>query len=182
MAFTGILKKAFPFISAAASLGGPLGIMAANAVGSALGMSKPPGANEDDISSVITTAFATPDQRIALLKAEQDFQVQMTQMGFQHEDLQNALDEKDRESARLREVQVKDHTPMILAYSVVALSFFVFIWYFERGVPNSVTPELVGIIFGTVGSALVQVLNYYFGSSSGSASKTAAITSIITNK
>jgi hypothetical protein len=182
MEFTSILKKAFPYISAAAQLGGPLGTMAAAAVGKALGMDKPPEATEDAISSTISNAFATPEQRIALLKMEQDFQLQMQQLGFQHEDLQAALEEKDRESARAREVAVRDYTPMILSYLTVAFSFTIFIWYFERGTSNNTTPELIGMILAAAISALTQVLSYYLGSSSGSTAKTAALVSAATRK
>src|SRR5258707_9085 len=175
MAFTDVLKKAFPFISAAASLGGPLGTMAASLVGNALGMQKTPANNGDAISNTIALAFADPTQRAALVKAEQDFQVQMQQLGYQHAEEIEAIAEKDRDSARNREIQVRDWTPRILAFVVVVLCFGGEGWYFMHGSPTTASPELIGRILGTLDSALILVLSYYFGSSSGSASKDATI-------
>jgi hypothetical protein len=77
------LKTMFPFISAAASLGGPLGTMAANAVGKALGVDKV-DASPNGIESAITKAGASPEQIAAMQKAEQDFQVEMQKLGFEH--------------------------------------------------------------------------------------------------
>lgn len=175
MAFTDVLKKAFPFLSAAASLGGPLGTMAASAIGSALGLSKAPGPTSDAISTAIAAAFANPEQRAALLKAEQDFQLQMAQLGYQHAEEIEQIAAKDRDSARNREVQVKDWTPRILAFTCVVLCFGGEGWYFTHGSPASASPELIGRILGTLDSALILVLSYYFGSSAGSASKDATI-------
>lgn len=182
MAFTDILKKAFPFLSAAASLGGPLGTMAAAAVGNALGLNKAPANNGDAISTAIATAFATPEQRAALLKAEQDFQIQMQQLGYQHAEEIEQIAAKDRDSARNREIQVKDWTPRILAFTVVVLCFGGEGWYFMHGSPQTASPELIGRILGTLDSALILVLSYYFGSSSGSASKDATIANFATSK
>ena len=179
--FTGVFRKVFPFLSAAAALGGPLGTMAAALVGNALGMEKPPAGSGDAISNAIALAFADPTQRAALLKAEQDFQVQMQQLGYQHAEEIEAIAEKDRESARNREVQVKDWTPRILAFVVVVLCFSGEGWYFMHGTPQAAAPELIGRILGTLDSALILVLSYYFGSSSGSASKDATIANFAQN-
>jgi hypothetical protein len=135
MGFTDVLRKAFPFISAAASLGGPLGTMAAAAVGKALGMDRVPANSGDAIANAIAVAFANPEQRAALLKAEQDFQLQMAQLGYQHAEEIEAIAEKDRASARNREIQVKDWTPRILAFIVVALCFAGEGIYFMHGAP-----------------------------------------------
>lgn len=175
MAFTDVLKKAFPFLSAAASLGGPLGTMAASAVGSALGLNKAPANDGDSISTAIATAFATPEQRAALIKAEQDFQVQMQQLGYQHAEEIEQIAAKDRDSARNREIQVKDKTPRILALVVIVLTFAGEGWYFTHGAPANASPELIGRILGTLDSALILVLSYYFGSSAGSDRKTEII-------
>lgn len=181
MSFTDVLKKAFPFLSAAASLGGPLGTMAAAAIGGALGLTKNPAPTADAISTAIAAAFADPAQRAALLKAEQDFQLQMAQLGYQHAEEIAAIAEKDRESARNREVLVKDWTPRILALVCVVLCFGGEGWYFTHGSPVSASPELIGRILGTLDSALILVLSYYFGSSSGSASKDATIAGFAAN-
>jgi hypothetical protein len=182
MAFTDVLKKSFPFISAAASLGGPLGTMAASLVGNALGLTKTPANNGDSISNAIALAFADPTQRAALLKAEQDFQVQMQQLGYQHSEEIEQIAEKDRDSARNREIQVKDWTPRILAFIVVILCFGGEGFYFMHGSPANASGELIGRILGTLDSALILVLSYYFGSSAGSDDKTKTLSAIASSK
>src|SRR5690349_7235112 len=115
MGFKDIFRTAFPFISAAASIGGPLGTMAANAVGKAIGVDAVP-ANADGIADAITAATSEdPDAMLKLKQAEESFQLQMTQLGFQDAEQMESLAEKDRESARDREKSVKDKTPSILA-------------------------------------------------------------------
>lgn len=171
MGFTDVLRKAFPFISAASSLGGPLGVMASAAVGKALGVDKAP-TDAAGLEKVIAGALGDPTQRAALLKAEQDFQLQMQELGYQHAEELEQIAAKDRDSARNREIQVKDFTPRILAGLVIVAAFGGEGWILTHGYPSNIAPELVGRILGTLDSALILVLSYYFGSSAGSAEKT----------
>ena len=171
MGFSDVLRKAFPYISAAAPLGGPLATMAAAAVGKALGNPKvAPG--EDSISNAIANAFANPEQRAALLKAEQDFQLQMAELGYKDAEEIANIAQKDRDSARNREIQVRDLTPRILAFLVIVACGIGEGWYFTHGAPSNASPELIGRILGTADAAVMLVLSYYFGSSAGSAAKT----------
>lgn len=172
MSFTDVLRKSFPFISAAASLGGPIGTMAAAAVGKAIGADKAPTPTVDGISNAIALALSDPQQRAALIQAEQEFQKQMTELGYQHAEELEATAAADRANAREREIQVKDWTPRILAFLVVILCCTGEGYYFTHGSPGSASPELIGRILGTLDSALILVLSYYFGSSAGSDRKT----------
>lgn len=163
----GAITKLFPFISAAASLGGPLGTLAAAAVGKALGVD-----NVQPDSASITTAIngATPDQVLALQKAEQDFQVQMAQLGFQNVQQLEQIAETDRANARAREVTVKDWTPRILGYLVVLA--FVFTVAFVLSGKAKAETVLAGTLIGYMSAKAELVLTYYFGSSAGSDEKT----------
>src|SRR6185369_1457273 len=105
MGFTDILKKSFPFISAAAGLGGPIGTLAATAVGKALKLDKTPAPTIDGISNVIATALGDPAQRQALVAAEQEFQKQMAELGYNHVEELEKIAADDRASARNREIQ-----------------------------------------------------------------------------
>jgi hypothetical protein len=171
MSFTDVLKKSFPFISAAASLGGPIGTMAASLIGKAIGVDKVPP-TVDGISNAIATAFADPAQRAALIQAEHDFQLQMAELGYKDAEDLAATAAADRANARNREIQVKDWTPRLLAFVVIVLCFAGEGWYFTHGAPGTASPELIGRILGTLDSALILVLSYYFGSSAGSDRKT----------
>lgn len=78
----------------------------------------------------------------------------------------------DRASARQMQAQTRSYAPSILA-GVVLLSAFAIIIYTLSG-NVSLTGEsglLIGTIVGGVMGYVTQVLNYYFGSSSGSAEK-----------
>lgn len=177
MGFSDVFKKAFPFISAAAGLGGPLGTMAATAFGKAIGVDGV-AANQDGMSDALTAAMSKdPDVMLKLKQAEQDFALQMQELGFkQVDDLLN-MDVADRANARAREVAVRDNTPKILAYGVVALAAGAEGYMLIHGI-KTVDPSaavIVGRILGTLDTALVMVLSYYFGSSSGSQAKDATI-------
>jgi len=180
MGFSDVLKKIYPFLSVAASIGGPIGTIAAGAVGSALNLSKPPAAN--DLESVITNALADPAQRTALQKAEQDFQVQMAQLGYQDAEALAADANADRASARLREETLKDRMPAILAV-VVNVGFFgvvgVLIWSGVKGIELSsgVRPVLF-MLLGTLAREMTSVYAYFFGTSASSDSKTEIIADI----
>lgn len=171
MSFTDVLKKSFPYLSAAAGLGGPVGSLAASIVGKALGVDKVP-ATTDGITNAIAAAFADPAQRQALIQAEQQFQAQMAELGYKDAEALAATAAADRESARNREIQVKDWTPRILATAVLLAVFFAEGYVLRYGYPTNVAGELVGRILGTFDSAAILVLSYYFGSSAGSDRKT----------
>lgn len=163
-----ILKAGFPFLSAGLGVAGPIGQMAANALGLALGLSKA-NPSPDDIQSALSKGM-TPDQISALKDAEQKFQLQMQQLQFQHSEDLEALAEKDRESARNREIQVRDKTPRNLAYGVTVLCLSAELLVLFHG-PGHTDPVVVGRILGMLDSALMLVLSYYYGSSRGSDDK-----------
>jgi hypothetical protein len=171
MGFTDVLKKAFPFITAAASLGGPLGTMAASAVGKALNLDKVPSPTADGISTAIATALADPQQRAALIQAEQEFQKQMTELGYQHAEELEQTAAADRANARQREMTLKDKIPAALAIMVTVGFFGVLSFMLFRQVPPTGHDALL-LMLGGLGSAWTGVVTYYFGSSAGSAAKT----------
>lgn len=177
MAFTDVLKKAFPFISAAASLGGPLGTMAAVVVGKAIGADKPPAGTTEGISAAIATALGDPVQRAALVKAEQDFQEQMAELGYKNAEELEATAAADRASAR--DMQVKTHSwiPGFLA-SGVTVGFFALLFLMLRYPPPPASATVMNIMLGALTTAWIAVVQYYFGSSAGSARKDDAIAKI----
>lgn len=65
--FKSVFKNLFPFISAAASIGGPLGTLAANAVGGALGVNVDP--TQDGIDQAITDAQIKDPEALAKLQS-----------------------------------------------------------------------------------------------------------------
>lgn len=77
----------------------------------------------------------------------------------------------DIANARDREVQVKDYTPRILAYGVT-LGFFGILALYTYGTVPEMNTSVLNIMLGSLGTAWVSIINYYFGSSIGSQRKT----------
>lgn len=164
MDFTTIIKTVAPWIGTA--LGGPLGGMAVEAASNALGLSeKTTGALKQAL------AGATPEQMLALKQADDTFAIQMQQLGFAHTEALEKLSADDRNSARQREMTVKDWTPMILAYGVTLGFFGVLAAIMLTTVPAA-SRDVLNIMLGSLGTAWTGVIAYYFGSSDGSARKT----------
>ncbi len=163
----GFMRKAFPFISAAANFGGPLGTLAAGVVGKALGVKT--DASQDAISAAV--AGATPEQMLALRQAEGELQAKLQEMGFQHVEELEKIAEGDRESARARQIAVRDRVPGVLAIGIT-LGFFGVLGVVGLHGVRDQSRDLVNIMLGSLGTAWVCVVQYYFGSSAGSDRKT----------
>jgi hypothetical protein len=159
------VAKIAPMLGTA--LGGPMGGAAGALLASALGT---PGATPDAISQAITTGTLTGDQLLTIKKAEQEFTLQMKQADINSVKDLEALAVEDRKSAREREVTVKDWTPRILGYGVTAGFFGLLAFLIKHEVPPA-SRDLLNIMLGTLGSAWVSVMTYYFGSSAGSRAK-----------
>ena len=175
----GFFKKAAPFISSALSLGGPVGVLAGTALSAITGAlgGGPAPSSIDDLANLFVKS---PDQQkfIQDLKAsEQQFQVQMKQLDIQSVDDLEKLAVDDRASARQMEVSVRSKVPAVLAFTIT-VGFFGMLWYvFGHGVRPE-TRDMANIMVGTLGSAWLAVVTYYFGSSAGSDRKTEILASV----
>lgn len=170
MANLNFIKKALPWIGTAVqvALPGPLGNVA-KLLTDKLGKSVSPDATS--IASTVEAALGDPATAEKLREAELQFQQAMQQQNFQHVEDLESIAAADRANARGREIALKDKFPKILATVVVILCFLGEGLYFRFGAPANAAPELIGRILGTLDSALILVLGYYFGSSAGSAAK-----------
>jgi len=153
--------------SIASAVGGPLAGMATKAISEAL-LGKPDGSEEELIQAA---AKATPEQLLALKKAENDFALQMRELDI---DLERIASE-DRDSARNREIKTKDWTPKILAGGITVGYFGVLFYMLTHGLPTTGGSEAMLVMLGTLGTAFGGVMAYYFGSSAGSKEKTEAL-------
>ena len=148
----------------ATAYGGPLVGAAVSALSRAV-LNKDDGTEEEIAQAV---ASGNPEILLKLKEADTAFKVRMEELGV---DLV-ALHAKDRDSARQREIAIRDNTPKILA-SVVVVGFFgVLAYMFKYGVPKEGDEALL-ILLGALGAGFGMVLSYYFGSSSGSVQKNA---------
>lgn len=80
----------------------------------------------------------------------------------------------DRDSARKREMEVKDHTNSILMYSCTAGFFGILCYMLAYEVPVS-NERILDMMLGSLGTAWIMGWAYYYGTSTGSASKQAMI-------
>lgn len=96
-----------PWIGTA--LGGPLGGMAVEAAGKALGLSN---ATEDSIKQALTGV--TPEQMLALKQADEQFQEQMTALGFKDVETLSQIAADDRKDARAMQVSTRSYMPAVV--------------------------------------------------------------------
>lgn len=159
----GIVRVVAPALATA--LGGPLAGLAVNALASALDK---PGAGPAEISRAITEAG--PETLLKLKAADQAFAAQMRQLDIQME----TVNAGDRASARGRQISMHDHTPSVLAYALT-IGFFGLIGILSFHPLPAENKDLVNILLGALGTAWVASMSFFFGSSSGSRSKDAAL-------
>lgn len=156
----GLLAQVAPTIASA--LGGPLAGLAVKTLSSAL-LGTEQG-TEQEVAAALGSA--TPEQLARLKEIDANFAVTMKKLDI---DLAQ-IDATDRNSARQREVQLKDRTPMILA-GVVCVGFFgTLAGLMLYGLPPKGQDALL-ILLGALSSAFTAVIGYYYGSSSGSRAK-----------
>jgi len=174
MANLSFIKKALPWLGTAATLAASAVPGAAPIVGIATkllsaGLNK--SVSSGNITDILTEALGDPAQLAALKQSEQAYQQAMQQMGFQHETDMEAIAEKDRESARAMQVQTKSWIPGALAVGVTLGFFSLLAMMMLHAVPPN-SENILDVMTGSLGAAWLSIVNYYFGSSSGSAAKT----------
>ena len=154
-------------------LGGPVAGTAVGALSAAL-LGKPDGSQEE-IAAVVQTA--TPEVLAKIKQAEADLKTALANAGVRIEEIAAA----DRASARNREIQTKDPTVkwLAVAYTLIYFAVLWAVWQYE--VPDSLHDTLT-ILIGVLTAAQASIMNYYFGSSSGSDAKTAILDRVVNHR
>ncbi len=168
----------------ATMLGGPLAGTAVTALEAAFGLA--PGAGEDGITKVIQNAGMTPeiiaavragDEKHAEVIAQQKIDLEKINLDYQAAITQG--ENADRDSARKREMEIKDGTPANLAYMmiggffVVSVAQLIALMGFAEIVAK-IPPEgwlLIGNISGYLANEAKAASQYYFGTTSNSGKK-----------
>jgi hypothetical protein len=147
----------------ATAMGGPLAGLAVKTLSNVL------LGHEDGDQEAVATALqsATPQQLADVKKIDADFKVRMKELEI---DLER-ISAGDRDSARKREMEIKDHMPKVLAAGITVGFFGCLFWMFVYGVPKNGNEALL-LMLGALQTAFTGVIAYYFGSSSGSKAKT----------
>jgi hypothetical protein len=144
-------------------LGGPLAGLAVDILGPKLGLTD---ATKDKITQVLQNGQLSGEQIVAIKQAELEAKAKEGELGFKFAELEF----KDIDSARQRQMSVKDSTNTVLAYIIVG-SFIAMVTSTLFGWAK-VDSVLAGTLVGYLSAKAEQVLAYYFGSTKGSADKT----------
>jgi len=142
----------------ASALLGPLGGVAIAGLGKIFGLD---AATQSDITKIITEGKVSPEQLAEIKKLELQYQNDEKERGFRYAELEF----KDTQSAREMQIATSSSVPAVLSYLITA-GFFGILGFMLTDAYVSSEPLLV--MLGSLGTAWVAVVNYWFGSSHGS--------------
>jgi gas vesicle protein len=154
------IKSLAPLLGTA--LGGPLGGAAAAFIADKLGLESK---TIEAVSEVLNGGKMSPEQISQIKLAEIDFKKFMADHDIKLEQI--AVD--DRKSARDMFSTTHSLTPSILTWIIVTITLAAEGALLFNQVPPGADPIIIGRVLGTMDSALVLVLGFWFGSNSGSA-------------
>lgn len=154
----------------ATAFGGPLAGIAAKMAVEALGL--PPGATEADIG--IAIASGNTDVLVKLKEADYKFKAEMKMLDV---DIQR-IDAGDRGSARTMAIAKGMVAQAVL--STVFVCGFIATLYAMFGEENAIHEDMMQpamFLLGILATGMTQIMNFWFGSSAGSKTKTLQLTS-----
>lgn len=164
MSFADVFKTVAPWIGTA--LAGPLGGMAVEAAANALGVSDK---TTDSIKQALSGA--TPEQMLALKKADQDFSLQMQALGFKQISDLEAIAAGDRKSARDMQASLRSKVPAFLSFIVTIGYFGILVGMMMKLLVVSDSQALL-IMLGSLSTAWGMVMAFWFGTTADSGRKT----------
>lgn len=166
------LKAVVPTIASA--LGGPLAGVAAGFIADKFGVSDKTIAN---VSDVIQKATQSPETLLELKRIDAELSKYFAALDVDIFKLEVA----DRADARNREIQLKDIIPKLLAVVIITGFFSVLAWIIVKGLPPE-NENAFMFLLGSLATMTQSVMSYYFGSTKGSADKTAVMAATVTGK
>jgi len=159
MGWKELVESVAPVIGGA--LGGPFGAMAGKFVADALGV--------DEVDLEDTVSNASPETMLKIKSIETDFKLKMKELGISEEQLHA----DDRKSARAMAVSTSIYPQVVqsIMYDIafIGVCYFVFTTKLDFSENQN---AMINFIMGLLSAGLVQVNNFWFGSSSGSKDKT----------
>ena len=150
-----------PFLGS--MIGGPFG----GAVGVMLGKALLGNENATEDEIALALGKATPEQLVKLRGIDADYKAKMAQLGIDEQKI-HAL---DRASARDMGVKSGTNIPAVLAV-FLTLGFFGILLCLMFTHIQAESRQIINIMLGSLGTAWISVITYYFGSSVGSHEKT----------
>lgn len=146
------------------ALGGPLGGLAGNVIASSIG-----GGDSKAVEDALLTQ--KPETLLALRKAEQDFTLQLESLGIERERIAMA----DRVSARdMAKVDMRPQ--MVISAVFIGGYFMIFGMLITGAVELTQTQQtLLNVLMGALTVGIPTILSFWFGSTAGSAQKSAML-------
>jgi plasmid maintenance system antidote protein VapI len=161
-----LLKSLAPLLGTA--IAGPFGGIAASFLAEKLGV---PEKTVSAVTEALNADKLTPDQATQIKLAEIEFKKWMGDNQLKADQLRF----EDTKSAREMNIATKAVTPAILTWIVVALTLAAEGALLFNQIPPGADPIILGRVLGTMDSALMLVLGFWFGSSHGSQNKDALL-------
>jgi hypothetical protein len=164
MDWTKLVSTVAPWIGTA--LGGPLGGMAVEAAANALGLSDK---TVDSVKQAL--AGVTPEQMLALKKADQDFALSMQALGFKNVADMEAIAAGDRDSARRMQTAKPSPVPALLTCFVVGAFTATLVLLLKFDVPAT-NRDIVVYMIGQLSGGFTSALAFWLGTTRDSGRKT----------
>jgi hypothetical protein len=164
MSWKDTLAKVAPLI--ATSLGGPMAGMAAKLALDKLGIESAPEEAEAKLEQAVTSG--DPQIMLKLKLADQDFKKSMRELGIKEDEIHAKSQANAREFAKAKGI-----IPQIFLSIVYTTGYCGVMYAFVTGdvqIAAGVKAEF-NMVLGVLTAAQVQILNFWFGSSSGSKEK-----------
>ena len=148
------------------TLGGPFGAMAGKFIADSLGV------EESNLEETVLNA--SPDTMLQIKKLDADFKVKMKELGISEERLHAG----DRDSARdmAKHTSIAPQVLQSVMYDVAFVMVCYLLFTTEMAFSDS-QQTLITFVMGMLSTGLIQVNNFWFGSSSGSKDKTKKLSS-----
>lgn len=164
MDWKNVLSKLAPTVAVA--LGGPLACGIISVVGDIMGISEP---TQEKIAKAIESGQLTSEHLAAIKMLEMKLKAEEEERGFRYADLEM----RDRDSARKANVDGGTLNKLfwlsLWLISTVLTAELCVLWL---GIPHGVPEIIVGRILGMLDTVAAQVMNFWYGTSSGSVRKT----------
>ena len=159
-----LVSTVAPWIGTA--LGGPLGGMAVEAAANALGL------NDKTVDAVKSAlSGVTPEQMLALKKADHEFALQMQTLGFKNVADMEDIAAGDRASARSMQTSKPSIVPALLSFSVTVGYFGILVGLLMGKLKVDDSQALL-LMLGSLGTAWGMVMAFWFGTTRDSGRKT----------
>lgn len=164
MDWQSLLKTVAPWIGTA--IGGPLGGLAVDAIGNALGLQDK---TVDSVKQVLSGV--TGEQMLALKKADQDFAIAMQQLGFKQITDLEAITANDRKDARDMQKVTRSLIPAVLSI-LVTVGFFGLLLGMVAGWFHIADSQALLLMLGSLTTGWGVVMAFWFGTTHDSGRKT----------